>query len=518
LERTEAPFFGRDWIDVHSITKSELEYILELSSRMKSAIKCKRVSEYKLAKDMDLIAALLFYEPSTRTRTSFEIAAKRLGMETTGFAGTEATSVKKGESLTDTVDMYDAYDVDAIIMRHPLDGAAKAVTDHLSKEMDRVLPCFNGGDGKNEHPTQAILDAFTINECCGRLHDLDIGIAVDAKYGRTTHSLPVILSNFPNNRFHIFTHELLRMPKSVLKFLDSKGIEYREYYEHGDQLKEMLPILDFLYMTRLQKERFYDEAEYYKARDMFLFTLAMMDLTKKNFGIGHPLPENKENPSIHPLVNRHPKYWPKKQAGNGVPTRFVELALSLGLAGSDFNGALFKPSDISDKFYNEREPDARKEDQGHVQIRPIENGTVIDHIEMNPYAVNRIAELLHLEKNGNVYRLGVVESIKRPGNKKGVLMIKDRYLTNDEVKLVATLAPGSTVNTIQSNRVTRKRDLYLPEVIDALPDMKCTNCGCITRLEHHEHVAPKAVRVGDEKTNLVKCYYCNNMMESHNLF
>jgi len=241
-------FVGRNWVDVASVTESELRYFLKLAATVKAAIKERRTSVYRLAGDRDLFAALLFYEPSTRTRNSFEIAAQRLGLRTVGFAGTEATSVKKGESLLDTVDMFDSYEVDAIILRHPLDGAARAVTEHFSSA-GRPLCCFNGGDGMNEHPTQGLLDVFTIGECCGRLHDLEIGIAVDPKYGRTTHSFPVLLGLFPNNRFHVFSHPDLRMPKAVIRHLADLGVEVREYFESGDQLRQKLPDLDFLYMT-----------------------------------------------------------------------------------------------------------------------------------------------------------------------------------------------------------------------------------------------------------------------------
>jgi len=516
-DREKNVFFGRDWIDVHSITRSELEYVLEQAAKVKTAIKERRVADYKFAKDRDMIAALLFYEPSTRTRTSFEIAAKRLGLETTGFAGTEATSVKKGESLIDTVDMYDTYDVDAIIMRHPLDGAAKAVVDHLKKEEKRLVPCFNGGDGKNEHPTQAILDAFTIKECCGRLSNLQVGIAVDALYGRTTHSLPVILGLMPGNVLHIFTHELLRMPKSVLNYLDSIGMEYHEYFQDGQQMRELLPQLDFLYMTRPQEERFTDISDYYKARDMFRFSLDMMEGTKDSFGLGHPLPDKKEHPSILPDVHRHPKYWAKRQAGNGVPTRFVEMALSLGFIGSDFSGEIFRPKDISDLFYEERNPNEVHKKK-NLDIRPIDNGTVIDHIENDPYMIDRIAELLQVREKRNIYRSGVVVPRMRPDVSKGVLMIQDRYLTDDEVRMIATMAPGSTVNDIQGKDVVRKRNLYLPDVIEGLPGMQCNNHGCITRPEHNEHVQPRAVRVGAEGSTKVKCYYCNNLMDSHTMF
>lgn len=514
-KRDESPFLGKDLIDVQSITKSELEYIIELSASIKPALEEKNQKKYKLAKDKDMFAALLFYEPSTRTRCSFEIAAKKLGMSTVGFSGTEATSVKKGENLLDTVDMYDAYNIDTAILRHPLDGAAKAAAEHIKNTTGRTMPCFNGGDGMNEHPSQAILDAFTIKECCGRLHDLEIGLAGDAKYGRTVHSLPVLLSLFPNIRFHIFTHELLRMPQSVLSYLDSAGVEYHEHHKSREQLKEMLPKLDFLYMTRVQKERLYDEAEFYKAKDMFCFTPELIELTKENFGLGHPLPNDKEHPSIHPQAKKHPKYWAKRQAGNGIPTRLVEIALSLGLLGHDFKGELHTQKEASNTFYKEREP-ANKKEIDEPQIRPIENGTVIDHIEKNPYAVNKIAELLGVEKNKDQFRLSVTESTKRKGTIKGLLMIKDRHLTEKELLLTAAVIPGATVNTIESRKVTKKIDLALPEMLEELPNMQCTNPRCITRPEHHEHVNPKATRVGNE--GLVKCLYCNNLMKSHEMF
>jgi len=511
-------FFGKNWVDVSSVTRSELEYFLKLSATLKEAIREQRVNEYKLARDRDLFAALLFFEPSTRTRFSFEIAALRLGLRPVGFSGTEATSVKKGESLLDTVDMFDAYDIDAVILRHPLDGAAKAVTEHLVRDEARPLCCFNGGDGQNEHPTQGLLDVFTIQECCGRLHDLEIGIAVDPKYGRTTHSFPVLLSLFPNNRFHVFSHPDLRMPKAVIQHLESRGVRVTEYFEEPDALKEMLPRLDFLYMTRLQRERFEDDAEYYAARDMFLFTPEMMARTKTNFGVGHPLPDNKEFPTIHPSLKTHRKYWPKRQAGNGVPTRLTEMALSLGLAGFDFDGKCHRPRTPATDCVRDRDPGSHKNRNGSMDIRPVVNGTVIDHVEGNPYVIQKISKLLKLCERGDIFRMGVVEPIKRPGTRKGVLMIKDRLLEEQDVRLIATIAPGATVNDIHDGRVVRKRDLFLPEIVEGLPGTHCTNHRCITRAEYHEHVPVKAVRVSPEEKNIVKCFYCNNLMHSDELF
>jgi aspartate carbamoyltransferase catalytic subunit len=512
-------FFGKNWVDVSSVARPELEYFLTLSASLKDAIRNERADDYKLARDRDLFAALLFYEPSTRTRFSFEIAALRLGLRPVGFSGTEATSVKKGESLLDTVDMFDAYDIDAVILRHPLDGAAKAVTEHTVRESGRPLCCFNGGDGQNEHPTQGLLDVFTILECCGRLQDLEIGIAVDPKYGRTTHSFPVLLALFPHNRFHVFSHPDLRMPKAVIQHLSERGVDVVEYFDRPDEaLRDKLPSLDFLYMTRLQRERFEDDAEYYAARDMFLFTPDMMARTKPTFGVGHPLPDNKEFPTIHPALKGHGKYWPKRQAGNGVPTRLTEMALSLGLAGFDYDGPVFHPRAVANEWFRDRDPGNQKERSGPVDIRPVVNGTVIDHVEGNPYVIQKISRLLKLCERGDIFRMGVVEPIKRPDQRKGVLMVKDRLLDEQDLRLIATIAPGATVNDIHDGRVVRKRDLFLPGMIEGLPGISCTNRRCITRPEYHEHVPVKAVRVGPEGKNIVKCYYCNNLMQSDELF
>ena len=523
MENRPSTFTGRNWVDVASVTEDELKYILALSARVKKMIKQRRTAEYRLAQDQDLFAALLFFEPSTRTRFSFEIGAQRLGLKTVGFSGTDATSVKKGESLLDTVEMFDAYDVDAVILRHPLDGAARAVTSHIMRNDGPPLSCFNGGDGKNEHPTQGLLDAFTIHECCGRMHDLDIGIAVDPKYGRTTHSFPVLLSLQPGNRFHVFSHPDLRMPPAVINFLRRRGVEINEYFDSGQQLREKLPDLDFLYMTRLQRERFEDEAEYYRARDMFLFTTEMMEHTKERFGLGHPLPDDKKNPSIHPAVRPHPKCWAKRQAGNGVPTRMVEMALSLGLMGHDFDGEPFRAPQVSQEFLEERDLDQHKQSspkplEGPVDIRPIQNGTVIDHVEGNPYVISKIGRLLRVSEQRNIFRAGVVAPVKRPGTTKGVMMIKDRFLDDEEVRLIATVAPESTVNDIREGHVVRKRDLHLPAVVEGLPEMSCTNHRCITRKEFFEHISPKAIQLEKDDGNVVKCFYCNNLMESHEMF
>jgi len=341
---------------------------------------------------------------------------------------------------------------------------------------------------------------------------------VDPKYGRTTHSFPVLLSLFPNNRFHVFSHPDFRMPKAVIQHLASRGVAVTEHFEEPDALRRKLPDLDFLYMTRLQRERFEDEAEYYAARDMFLFTPDMMEGTKPHFGVGHPLPDNKEFPTIHPILKGHPKFWPKRQAGNGVPTRLAEMALSLGLTGFDYQGDIYQPPSVEKLCYRDRSPANQKDRSGPVDIRPVVNGTVIDHVEGNPYVIQKISRLLKLCERGDVFRMGVVEPIKRPDQRKGVMMIKDRLLSDQDLRSVATMAPGATINDIREGRVVRKRDVFLPEMIEGLPGISCTNHRCITRHEYHEHIPVRAARVGPEGQNIVKCHYCNNLMQSDELF
>ncbi|MBW2278448.1 MAG: aspartate carbamoyltransferase, partial [Deltaproteobacteria bacterium] len=290
-------FVGRDLTDIHSFTTDELTYILDHAAAMKDALATRDVSRYCLAEGRDLLAALLFYENSTRTRTSFEIAAMRLGLRTTGFSSTEGTSVKKGESLRHTLDMYEAYQCDTVIMRHPLDGSARFAAEHLG------VPVFNAGDGKHEHPTQTLLDLFTIREHLGRLTDFDMGIAGDLKYGRTVHSLVIALCKFGGVRVHIFAHEILALPDSLIDAMRAAELPVTIH----DNLDDLASSVDVLYQTRIQKERMPDLSEFDKAKEMSEFTAEMLEATRESFGLMHPLPIDKTAPSIVAAVDKHEK-------------------------------------------------------------------------------------------------------------------------------------------------------------------------------------------------------------------
>lgn len=496
-------FLDRDLTDIHSITREEMEYIIRKAAGIKEAIQKKQVDRYRLAEGRDLIVSLLFYEASTRTRSSFEIAALRMGLHVTGFSGTDGTSVQKGESLRHTIDMFEAYNCDAIILRHPLDGSARFAADHVG------VPVFNAGDGKHEHPTQTLLDLFTISEHLGRLDGISVGISGDLKYGRTCHSLAIALSMFKDVSLHLFSHPELAMPQVIVDLVRHRKVKVTVHQNFAD----LVPEVDILYQTRIQKERMPDPLEYERARNEGLFSMELMECTRPGFGFMHPLPMNKEAPLIDPEIDSHPKTIYKRQAGNGVPTRLVEMALSLGLLGEDFQGESCTPQEPDDRFVKELDV-VQKPVKTEQAIRPIRgHGVVIDHLR--PYAEEVITKLLRVRERGDVYRAGTVRSHKQPDRVKGLLIIEDRELDDQEMRLVATVSPGCRVNIIRDGRVAQKFMLTLPRRIEGIPDILCPNTGCITRPEHFERVSPIMVRAGEEN---VRCYFCDTVIPSREVF
>ncbi|MDA3866664.1 MAG: aspartate carbamoyltransferase [Salinivirgaceae bacterium] len=262
------------------------------------------------------VIASLFFEPSTRTRLSFESAINRLGGRIVGFTDASSSSVKKGESLKDTILTVSNYS-DLIVMRHPLEGSARFASDVAP------VPVVNAGDGANQHPTQCLLDLYSIKKTQGTLENLNIALVGDLKYGRTVHSLMMAMSNF-NATFNFISPDSLRMPDTYKNYLDEKGIKY---YEH-DVLEDALPHADIVYMTRVQKERFSDPIEYEKVKNVYILRNAMLEETKDNLRILHPLPRVNE---INEDVDTNPKAYYFEQALNGVYMRQAIISSILGL-------------------------------------------------------------------------------------------------------------------------------------------------------------------------------------------
>ena len=294
-------------ISIHDFTKEEMLHVVDVAQEFEKN-KVQPILR-------DKVIATLFFEPSTRTRLSFETAANRLGARVIGFSDAGNTSVSKGETLKDTIKMVSNY-VDLIVMRHPLEGAARYASEVAS------VPVINAGDGANQHPSQTMLDLFTIRQTQGTLNNLKINMVGDLKYGRTVHSLLQAMSHF-NPDFTFTAPDELKMPQEYKDFLDSKGIPYTETRDLEGSLNDC----DILYMTRVQQERFTDPMEYEKVKNTYNLTASMLGGAKDNMKILHPLPRITE---IAQDVDdtKHAYYF--KQAENGVYARMAIISYLLG--------------------------------------------------------------------------------------------------------------------------------------------------------------------------------------------
>ncbi|ASJ17270.1 aspartate carbamoyltransferase [Thermococcus chitonophagus] len=303
---------GRDVISIRDFSKEDIEFVLSTAERLERELKEKGHLEYAKGK----ILATLFFEPSTRTRLSFESAMHRLGGSVIGFAEASTSSVKKGESLRDTIKTVEQYS-DVIVIRHPKEGAAR-----LAAEVAEV-PVINAGDGSNQHPTQTLLDLYTIKKEFSKIDGLKIGLLGDLKYGRTVHSLAEALA-FYDVELYLISPEMLRMPKHIVEELKERGVKV---YETSD-LEAVIGELDVLYVTRIQRERFPDEQEYLKVKGSYQVNCKVLEKAKEELRVMHPLPRVDE---IHPEVDKtkHAIYF--RQVFNGVPVRMALLGLVLGV-------------------------------------------------------------------------------------------------------------------------------------------------------------------------------------------
>lgn len=303
----------RDVISIKDFSKAEIEKILTVANQMLPVARGGRRSSTLKGK----IMATLFFEPSTRTRLSFECAMTRLGGSVVGFVDPRATSVAKGETLADTIKMAEAY-ADVIVLRHPNEGSARLASEFSSK------PVINAGDGAGQHPTQTLLDLFTIKSELGKIDGKKIILVGDLKYGRTVHSLAYALSLF-NAELIFVAPPQLQMPSEIISSLKERGITPTQ----KNALEEVVPKADVLYITRIQKERFPDPAEYAKVAGIYKIDTEILKNAKSNLIIMHPLPRVDE---ISPEIDKtkHAVYF--KQAFNGVPVRMAILSLVLGVS------------------------------------------------------------------------------------------------------------------------------------------------------------------------------------------
>jgi aspartate carbamoyltransferase catalytic subunit len=314
-------FKDQNILSAKQFTRDDLDYIFNWAVKIEN-------DKSKYAKILDgKVIASLFFEPSTRTRLSFESAAVHLGAAVIGFDSSEVSSVKKGETLADTIRTVSNY-ADIIVMRHNKEGAA-----NLAARFSTV-PIINAGSGSEEHPTQALLDLLTIQQEFGRIDGLSIGLVGDLKYGRTVHSLAILLANYDIS-LYLISPESLKMQYRVMDYLQRKGMEDEKIRDKRADLKiketkrfqSTIPLLDVIYMTRIQKERFVDLEEYESVKNAFELGLNELALMKEGAKIMHPLPRVSE---IKPEVDSSPHAVYFKQTYYGLMLRKALLALVVG--------------------------------------------------------------------------------------------------------------------------------------------------------------------------------------------
>lgn len=304
---------NRSLVTIANHSRERIEYLIRMAQEFEKH-RNRRLLEGR-------IVATLFFEPSTRTRLSFETAANRLGAKVIGFADPKVTSGTKGETLKDTIMMVSSY-ADIIVMRHYLEGAAQ-----YASEVSPV-PIVNAGDGANQHPSQTMLDLYTIYQTQGTLDNLDIYLVGDLKYGRTVHSLLTAMRHF-SPTFHFIAPDELAMPEHYKMYCRQNGIKF---VEHQDFDADTIASADILYMTRVQRERFTDLDEYERVKDRYLLSRAMLSKAKPNMKILHPLPRVNE---IEYSIDDTPYAYYFQQAQNGLYARQAILCDTLGITLDD---------------------------------------------------------------------------------------------------------------------------------------------------------------------------------------
>ena len=299
-----------DFVTIADLSKEKIMYLMNMAQ----AFEMRPNREILKGK----VVATLFFEPSTRTRLSFETAANRLGARVIGFSDAKVTSATKGETLKDTILMVSNY-ADVIVMRHHIEGAAQYASEIAP------VPIVNAGDGAHQHPSQCLLDLYSIYKTQGTLENLNIYLVGDLKYGRTVHSLIMAMRHF-NPTFHFIAPEELAMPEEYKLYCRQHGIKY---IEHTDFNEDVIAGADIIYMTRVQKERFSDLMEYERVKDVYILKNDMLGKAKENMKILHPLPRVNE---IAYDVDENPHAYYIQQAQNGLYAREAILCDVLGIS------------------------------------------------------------------------------------------------------------------------------------------------------------------------------------------
>ena len=470
-------FKNRDIISITDLSRDEILYLCKKGKEMHDADK--NGERHKLAAALKRRAlAYMFYEPSTRTKTSFITAMRELGGRVDGFAGKEGTSVMKKETIRDTIVMMGANHFDVVVMRHPLDGSLQWAADVSD------IPVINGGDGKNEHPTQSLLDMLTIymfNN--GTFDGLNIGFGGDLAYGRTIKSLSLALSHFDDITIRWAAEDFLGMPEDLASLLDSRGVKVARL----DSVKEVMKASDFYYMTRPQIERMpgISQEEIIAMMETYRIDLDKVKETKPGLKIMHPLPVNSEVAEMDYGVYFQPCQGFFQQAENGIFTRKALLYEILKHDGYTRFSATLDPQLHKG---NNRVKRSGGKARDHMFIDKIQDGTVLDHLVRTTQ--KEVSAVLNLEQRGYS---DIPVSIEEKTNP--MLKTSLPRLTERELKRIAAISPEPTVNYIQEGQITEKFVYLL-----------CQNGNCVTRVPNEE-VPPKFYNDNDT----IRCRYCRKV-------
>lgn len=484
-----------DVISIRDFSREDIEKLISLATEYKKN-GTKKLKE-------NLKVASIFFENSTRTRISSETAAFNLGGQINGFAGTEGTSVKKGEPLVDTVRMLESYGYQALVMRHNLAGAARLCADLLK------IPVINGGDGSSGHPTQTLLDLFSIFEAQGKIDGLKIALIGDLKYGRTVHSLLQAFELF-NVEVYLVSPENLAMP--AWRIDDYEKNCGRKVIMQND-LKEVLRTVDVAYMTRIQRERFPQgvegESEFKKAFGLYRLDANLLNsCAKKGLIVLHPLPRDKNNMEILTDVDHTPYAYYFEQAKNGLHMREAVLTKMLG------EGLKGRKSAFATRAASLQDlPILNGSKKGEKLLYRLDHGTLIDHLE--PGQGLMAYKLLGLDKlTQNEVVLSTNIRSQKSG-RKDVLAIHGKELETEQLYKLALLSAKHTINIIKDQHVVQKFKANLPSPLVNL--FECINPLCISRKEHNEfaesrfHVESNTLDTSSPL--IVRCHYCEQVLK-----
>ncbi len=508
-------FKGRSLSVISDLTVEEQLYLYSQVRELKHTWKERKDSEKFQLKEPTNIY-IVFVEPSTRTKESFINAARFHRNAKVNIFDSEHSSFNKNESYVDTFNMLTGYgDYSIFVLRTKLEGVTKLLSEKVGEFAERhgiPKPSFiNGGDGKHEHPTQELLDEYTFLEH-NNFDNSHIRIALvgDLLHGRTVHSKVNGLKIFKNVEVDLIAPEILQMPQHYIEKMKANGYKVRLYDSIEEYLKTTKPA-NIWYFTRLQLERMGEDVleKASLLKKAVTFRKEFLDYIHEGTKFYHPLPRPKIDPEIPTFLDTLPLNGWETQAINGYWTRIILLSMFGGALEMEYDTVETKEVEETEDFIVRAEiTDGTKGvmKEGKRGIKPIENGTVIDHIAKGKSTDEIYNTIIKIRKILKLYDVDSADGIFRSedGNFKGYISLPDRYLGEKEIKKLSAISPNTTVNIIRNSRVEEKYRISLPPRIYNFDEIHCKNENCITHPKNGENVPASFVRVGDK----LVCEYC----------